>query len=202
MFKKFISDPSLLFLLAGNLYCVWYYDKNPGGFATIVWIYWMQSVIIGLFNFLDLYTIKNYNKDDFTMNDKPITEKHKGCMAWFFLSHYGFFHFGYLIFILIDFGIDTIDKNFLLLGVAAFLLESIFGFIKRKQLEREVKINIGHMFFLPYLRILPMHMMIIIPQILGLKPSIVFLLLKMAADIFSYVLYKRIYHKPRIVDTK
>ncbi|HRI19848.1 MAG TPA: DUF6498-containing protein [Panacibacter sp.] len=195
MFKKYFTNPSLLFLIAGNLYCIWYYENHPGGFATIVWIYWLQSIIIGFFNFLDLLTIKNYDATDFKINNEPVTEKNSGCIAWFFLLHYGFFHLGYCIFLLIDFGISTVDKNFLLLGAGAFLMESLLGFIKRRQLENEIKPNIGSIFFLPYLRILPMHLMILLPAFTGIQPSLIFLILKMAADIFSYMLFHFVYSK-------
>ncbi len=193
MLKKYFTNPSLLFLIAGNLYCIWYYENNPAGFVTVVWIYWIQSIIIGLFNFFDLLTIKNYDSDSFKMNNAPLTKMNQGCAAWFFLVHYGFFHLGYCIFLLIQFGVRTVDKNFLLLGVAAFFAEAILGFIKQKRMERYTKFKFGTMFFLPYLRIVPMHLMILIPAFLGIKPSIVFLLLKMGADILSYIFYQRLY---------
>ena len=195
MLKKYFANPSFIFLLAGNLYCIWYYQAHPGGFTTVIWIYWLQSVIIGLFNFIDLLTIKNYDAGNFKLNDAPLTKKNKGCMAWFFLLHYGGFHLVYGIFLLVDFGILNIDKFFLLIGVAAFLMETISGFIKRKQFEQEVKLSIGTIFFLPYLRIVPMHLMILIPAFTGIKASLIFLVLKMAADILSYMLYRFIYNK-------
>ena len=195
MLKKYFANPSFFFLLAGNLYCIWYYQNHTNGFTTVVWIYWLQSVIIGLFNFIDLLTIKNYDAADFKMNDAPLTEKNKGCMAWFFLLHFGFFHLVYGIFLLVDFGFLNVDRIFLLIGVAAFLLETISGFIKRKQFEEEVKLSIGTIFFLPYLRVVPMHLMILIPAFTGIKASLIFLVLKMAADIFSYMLYRFIFSK-------
>ena len=195
MLKKYFANPSFIFLLAGNLYCIWYYQAHPGGFTTIIWIYWLQSVIIGLFNFIDLLTIKNYDAGNFKLNDAPLTEKNKGCMAWFFLLHFGFFHLVYGIFLLVDFGFLNVDRIFLLIGVAAFLLETISGFIKRKQLEEEVKLSIGTIFFLPYLRVVPMHLMILIPAFTGIKASLIFLVLKMIADILSYMLYRFIFTK-------
>ena len=195
MFKKYFVDPSLLFLLAGNLYCIWYYENHTSGFNTVVWIYWMQSVIIGFFNFIDLLTIKNYDTTGFKMNNAPVTENNKGCMAWFFLFHYGMFHLAYCIFLLIQFGIITVDRKFFFLAVAAFLFESLLGFMKHKQIEREIKLNAGTLFFLPYLRIVPMHLMILLPAFSGWQPSGIFLALKMVADILSYALYHHIYSK-------
>jgi hypothetical protein len=195
MLKKALTNPSFLFLLAGNLYCIWYFQKHPDGFATIVWIYWFQSIIIGLFNFLFLLTVKNYDAANFTMNDKPVTAGNKGCAAWFFLFHYGFFHFVYAIFLLVYFGLDKMDNKLLLIGVAAFFLESIIGFIRQKQMESRISMPIGTLFFLPYLRIFPMHLMILLPQFFGWEPGLLFLGLKMVADILSLMLYDHLFSK-------
>lgn len=198
MFKSYFKNPSLLFLLAGNLYCLWYYQQNPDGFVTVVWVYWFQSIIIGLFNFIDLLTIKEFDGSTLKLNDEPVTPANKGCMAWFFLVHFGGFHLGYLVFLFIQFRITAIDTNFLLLAVLAFLAEAIISFIRRKQLEKTTNINIGTLFFLPYLRIVPMHLMILLPAFLNLQPSIVFLVLKTIADLLSFALYQHLFNKSRI----
>ncbi|MCB0708789.1 MAG: hypothetical protein KDC15_05305 [Chitinophagaceae bacterium] len=195
MIKKYFSNPYFLMLLASNLYCIWYFKNHDNGFVTVVWIYWIQSVIIGFFNFIDLLTIKNYDPGTAKLNGQPITEKNVGCLPWFFLLHYGLFHFVYGIFLLIKFSILKVDKSFLLIGVAAFLAESLAGFIRRKTAEQEKKFNIGSLFFLPYLRIIPMHLIIMVPAFLGVEPSIVFLVLKTIADIFSFILYQRMWQK-------
>lgn len=200
MIKKVFSNPSLIFLLAGNIYCIWYYENHQNAFVTIVWIYWFQSITIGLFNFLDLLTLKSYDATNFKINDQPVSSKNKGCVAWFFLFHYGFFHLGYAIFLLAGLGIRSVSKMVLLIGIAAFFLESILNFIRQKQIERSVTMNIGNMFFLPYLRIVPMHMMILLPAFLGWKPSMLFLVLKMGADILSFLLYHHIYGKNKGVE--
>jgi hypothetical protein len=197
MLKKALSNPSVLFLLAGNLYCIWYFQNHPNGFATIVWIYWFQSIIIGLFNFLFLLTVKNYDAANFTMNNKPVTAGSKGCAAWFFLFHYGFFHFVYAIFLLVGLGVKSIDSKLLLIGVAAFFLESILSFIRQKQMESRVSMPIGTLFFLPYLRIFPMHLMILLPEIFGWPPSLLFLGLKMVADLLSFMLYEHLYSQKK-----
>ena len=195
MLKKYFTNSSFLLLLTGNGYCIWYYQNHTDGFATVVWIYWLQSVIIGLFNFADLLTIKNFDGGSFKLNNAPINQNNKGCMAFFFLVHYGGFHLGYAIFLMIDIGILHVDKIFLLIGMAAFLMESLSGFIKRKQQEPKTTVNIGRLFFLPYLRVVPMHLMILIPKFTGIKASLLFLVLKMMADILSFILYQHIYNK-------
>lgn len=198
MNKKIFTNPSFLFLLFGNIYCIWYYENNPGAFVTVVWIYWFQSITIGLFNFIDLLTIKNYDNSNFKLNNTPVSSDNKGCVAFFFLTHYGFFHIGYAIFLLINLGVRAVNSMVLLIGIATFFLESILNFRRQKQIENTIKLNIGIMFFLPYLRIIPMHLMILLPAFLGWKPSLLFLVLKMGADILSFLLYQNIYNKSKI----
>ena len=200
MFKKLSSNPSILFLLAGNLYCIWFYERNPDSFSTVVWIYWFQSVIIGLFNFIDLLTVRNYDSGNLKLNGEPVTGKNKGCTAWFFLFHYGTFHLVYGIFLLTKFSFLSVSKMIFLTAVAVFLLDSILNFMRQKQMERTMTVNIGTLFFLPYLRIVPMHLMILGPAFLGWKPSLIFLVLKMLADILSYLLYHRVFRKNEVAD--
>jgi len=200
MLKKIFSNPAILFLLAGNLYCIWYYENNPVAFPTVVWIYWFQSITIGLFNFLDLLTIKNYDATSVKMNDKPVTADNKGCTAWFFLFHFGAFHIVYAVFLLVGPGIRSVNKTVLLIGIAAFVLEAMINFMRQKQMERTVTFNLGTMIFLPYLRIIPMHLMILLPAFLGWKPSLLFLVLKMGADILSFLLYHHLYSKNKMAD--
>ena len=133
---------------------------------------------------------KNYDATSFTMNDKPETAGNKGCMAWFFLGHYGFLHFEYAIFLLVYYGLDATSNKLLLIGVAAFFLEFIISFICQKQMESRVSVQIGTLFFLPYLRIFPMHLMILLSQIVGWKPNLPFLGLKMGADFLLFMLYE------------
>ncbi|GAB2833552.1 DUF6498-containing protein [Ferruginibacter profundus] len=200
MFKNLFSNPSFLLLLAGNFYCIWYYENNPGAFPTVVWIYWFQSITIGLFNFVELLTMKNFDGESFKLNNQPVTASNQGCAAWFFLVHYGFFHLGYAIFLLIQIGVRSVNKTVLLIGVAVFFLEAILNFIRQKQMESKVTFNVGAMFMLPYLRIIPMHLMILLPAFLGWKPSLIFLLLKMGADILSFLFYHKIYGKNKVAD--
>ena len=195
MFKKYFTDPSFLLLLAANFYCIWYYQGRQDAFATVIWIYWFQSVIIGVFTFIDLLTIKQFNAGDFKINDSPLTKENKGCTAWFFLVHYGFFHFGYAIFLLISYSPLKVNGTFLLIGISAFFLESVIAFIRRKQQEKSGIANFSMLFFLPYLRVMPMHLTILLPSFFNITPSILFLVLKMVADILAYMIYLHLFQK-------
>jgi hypothetical protein len=196
LLKNVLKDPSFWLLIAINTWCIYYYERHPEGFSTIVWLYWIQSVLIGIFNFLDLLTIKNPDPKSMTINDRPMdgSGKSRGCVAFFFLFHYQFFHFVYIIFLATMLK-GPIDFIFLLMGTVAFALGTLVQFIRHKRAEAGIIVNVGKIFFMPYLRIVPMHLMILGPAFLGWHTSTVFLLLKLMADALMYILTSP-YSKP------
>lgn len=196
MVKRILSDPAFLFLIAINVYCIWYYKQNPDEFNTLVFLYWGQSVLIGFFNFADILTIKNIIPGSMEFNKSPVQNnvKTKGCAAAFFAVHYGIFHLAYGIFLIVYTKLK-IDFNFLLLGLAAFSLSLIIEFVRHKQWQNNNAVNLGKMFFLPYLRIIPMHLMILGPAFFHWEASTIFLFLKMSADVIMYLLTSP-FHKP------
>ena len=199
--KRIFTDPSFLFLLAINIYCIWYYQNNPDEFYSIVFLYWGQSVLIGLFNFVDILTVKNIIPGSMLLNDSPVksNSKTKGCAASFFAVHYGAFHLAYGIFILV-YSKLKIDFRFVLIGLAAFSLNLIVQFIRNKQWQQTHSVNLGAMFFLPYLRIVPMHLMILGPAFLHWQASTIFLVLKTAADVIMYLVTSPIHKSETIIN--
>ena len=188
MIKRLLTDPSFLLLLAINLYCIYYYDQNPTEFKTLVWLYWFQSVLIGLFNFIDLLTIKRVDYGAWSAGGSG-PENSKGCTAFFFLFHYQAFHLAYALFIGVQLhGTGKVDFRFLLMGIIAFTLGSLVHLIQNKIKQRTIPVNISKLFFTPYLRIVPMHLMILGPAFLGWQASTIFLVLKTIADLIMHVL--------------
>lgn len=186
MAKRVFSDPGFWFLLLINSYLIYYYLQTPGEFNTIVWIYWLQSVLIGFFTFIQLLRIKNPDEKSLTMNNQPISKNSMGCAAFFFLAHYGFFHFVYAIFLLFSFSKGANTKIILITG-CIFLIESTMQLLIRKKNVLEQQENVGRIFTTPYLRIVPMHLMIFLPNILDMSVTVVFLILKTVADIAMYL---------------
>ena len=181
--KSKLFDLNLWFLLAINTWCILYYNQNQAAFYSVLWLYWCQSVLIGLFNFMDLITVpthlKGIEKPEYFFGSK-------GCSAFFFLFHYQAFHLAYAIFIITN-G-RSLDKEFLLIGISSFTVNLFLQFLQNKRIQRSSKVSISKMFFLPYLRIVPMHLMILAPIFLHIQPSTIFLILKTIADIIMYLI--------------
>jgi hypothetical protein len=76
-----LGDRSLWFLLLANGVTILLAIAQDWNLSTLLWIYWCQSVTIGVLNFVRMLELGE---------PKP---------AIFFLLHYGFFHLGYLVFL-------------------------------------------------------------------------------------------------------
>jgi hypothetical protein len=186
-FKKIIRDPAFWSLIVFNAFVILMYQNDQTQFSTIIWIYWWQSIIIGIFNFMDMRSIpvENISIKNLKINNQPATpEQAKGCLPWFFLFHYGIFHFVYFIFLLVQYR-TTYSYRFALLGM---LINYGIYYYQNKKKYRHVVRNIGTMFFMPYLRVLPMHLAILAPQFLKITPALVFLVLKAVMDIIGHLL--------------
>lgn len=191
-------DPTLLSLLAVNLWIFVLYLSENWSAAMILWIYWCQSVLIGIFSFLRLLTLKNFHPDGITSGGSPVppTRKAQRALAGFFLLHYGFFHLVYAVF-LVSLGTEQSGGRYFNAGAilrtaAALAANHAFSFFYNLKRDRERHLNAGVLMFLPYARIFPMHLCIMIGALLGSTAMlVVFILLKTGADLLMHTLEHR-----------
>jgi hypothetical protein len=186
-----IYDLSFWALLLANIYVIYYYLDHPESLNTVIAIYWLQSVLIGAFNFLDIITLINIKQGSFHERNTG-KDMGKGCAGFFFLFHYGFFHAIYFVFLSKDsFGKNQLDWNFVQISFWLLLGSCAIQFIQHKFKQNTKKANLGVMFFLPYARIVPMHLFILIPKFLNITGAMVFLVLKTIADLVMYWVSKK-----------
>ena len=122
-----------------------------------------------------------------------------GCLASFFAVHYGIFHLVYLFFLATLIDIKKIDWQFVEISFFAMLAASIANFVQNKIRNRTQDVNIGAMFFMPYARILPMHLTILLPEFLSISAPILFLSLKTFADVIMHLVYRSwVFKSPNI----
>lgn len=194
---KLLRDRSLLFLVVFNLVLIVYYFNNPGTFKTLVWIYWFQSVVLGVSTFIRLRQMPDYGSETFTVNGEEVTDNNtkRNFSSFFFLAHFGIFHFVYMIFLFTILPRDqVIDIKLLGIAVLLFSVDQTLEGIRRMRLEEEKKIAPGVIFFMPYMRIIPMHLTILVPQFLSfMGPMGIFLVLKAVADVGMYLVARRVY---------
>ncbi len=177
-----------------NVFFIFEFRADPKQYTTIIWLYWCQSVLLGVFNFFDMLTLKKASVENMTFNDKPATVRQaKGCLPIFFLFHYGIFHVVYLVFLLVDFKLSDLSFSMLKWAIAGLFLNQLVVFVQNKTKYADIPRNIGTMFFMPYLRIVPMHLTILLPKFIGWTPVLTFLILKTLFDILGHLLTTRYY---------
>ncbi len=189
--KQIFRDPGFWILLGINVYLVYYYYQTPRIFTTLIWLYWCQSVLIGLFNILDILTVRTIkvmaDKSD-SSNSSLFGSRVK--LAVFFMLHYGFFHLVYLVFVATLKPRYPVNWAMFKYFLFAFLAGQIFTFVQHKIQQRKSASNMGVMFFVPYLRIIPMHLTILIPAFCHISNLGIFLILKAIADVIMYIVTK------------
>ncbi|MBS3062002.1 MAG: hypothetical protein J4215_05465 [Candidatus Diapherotrites archaeon] len=166
---------------------------------TVLWGYWLQSVIIGFFT---VVKIMIFGAKQNTQIEAETTEKGKkktillGSLAasGFFAFHYGFFHLVYAVFLgAFTFGgSQPFDLTAVVIMGAIFfanhLISTSVHLHKDLQSPGDAGKKISEYFTSPYLRIVPMHLTIIFGGLFlssgigGTFVMIFFLLLKSVLD--------------------
>jgi Family of unknown function (DUF6498) len=190
--KKVLTDPGFWVLIGINVYLIIHYYNNPAIFTTLIWLYWSQSVMMGLFNAVDILTVRTVQTEPDKATGQPVSSMFKNRVrgALFFTVHYGFFHLAYLIFIATMKRSGPFQWDFYKYFIMAFFVGQVINFVQHKIQQRRAASNIGTMFFVPYLRIIPMHLTILIPAFLNISNLGIFLILKSVADVVMYIVTK------------
>jgi hypothetical protein len=193
-----LLDKSTAYLLLANFFSIALALIFNTSFLLIMAVYWIQSVIIGFFNFKRILSLRKFSTENFYINRKPATstEETKHFVAFFFAIHYGFFHLVYGFIIFINYfgnsaaAINWLDFVFVLASGIAFFANHWFSFQHNVDRGRERQ-NIGTVMFFPYARIIPMHLTIVFAQTLFQAVLLPFLLLKTFADLIMHVIEHR-----------
>ena len=187
-------DRSVVVLLLSNLLTIALAVYQHWDIYVVMWVYWGQSVIIGYFNFRRIMDLKRFSTAGFMINDQPVkpTPQTQRQTAVFFALHYGIFHLVYLGFLGADANVAGGFPLFnVLVCIGVFYLNHWFSYRYNREQEQERVPNIGNIMFFPYIRIIPMHLMIIAGfTFLGssTRTLIIFLLMKTAADVAMHVI--------------
>lgn len=189
LIKQSLSDRSLISLIIINFLTIILSIIEHLPLGDILFIYWCQSVIIGFFQFFKILELKKYHTLDEKRGQSKIPIANIPVKIWiatFFVFHYGFFHLAYLVFIL--------QKNpdilaSLPLGIT-FFINHFYSYLKNHKKDSEKIRVINHVMGEPYLRIIPMHLVIMIGG--GLFNSTIalvfFQILKTLTDSASHII--------------
>lgn len=194
LMKKALRDPSLYLLLAVNIALICGFYLNALNETTIIYTYYFQSIILGFSYFFRIMTLKDYSVENFKIDGVQAEKspKTKGCTGWFFLFHFGFFHFVYLIFLLTRYQ-HGIESTFFWTSILSFAAGECLSIIRQRNSAEQTTPNIGTLMFTPYLRIIPMHFFILLGGFISDSKNVflIFLILKTFSDVLMHIVVSR-----------
>jgi hypothetical protein len=188
------TDKSVVVLLLSNLFTIMLAVFQQWDVYYLMWVYWGQSVVIGYFNVHRILDLKKFSTAGFRINNRSVepTPETQRQTAVFFALHYGIFHLAYLVFLVAETGTEGGFPVFgVVLCIGVFLLNHRFSYRYNREQEQDRVPNIGSIMFFPYIRIIPMHLMIVAGvTVFGGSTGalIAFLLLKTAADVAMHII--------------
>ena len=66
-----LGDSSLFFLIISNLITIGFAVLESWNLQTVLLVYWFQSVIIGIFNFIRILELKEFSVEGLMINGRP-----------------------------------------------------------------------------------------------------------------------------------
>lgn len=197
MIKKILQgvygDASAQMLLLSNLVIVAIAGYQGWGAMTLLWVFWSQNICIGIFAYLRLRRSQLGEMISLNKKDVPVTDPLRRWLARFFCLHYGLFNFVYALFLINFTAGNEVKANWL--GVAVSMVTFFFNhfYSYRKNVNDEKKDSFVKKMAFPYLRIIPMHVLIVMGGLLmnNRLLVVVFLLLKTTADLISHLAQHR-----------
>jgi hypothetical protein len=178
-FNRFLRfDISTKVLILANVVTIIVAVALHWDVTDVMWVYWAQSVIIGLIAIFRILLLKHI----FT--------------AGFFLVHYGGFHAVYFLFLYFP---EQSQTDIPVIGIALcsliFLINHVFSNWHNWKRDINRKPDPGNLMLAPYIRIIPMHMTIVFGSnyATSTKTLALFLVLKTIMDVIMHL----VEHRPR-----
>jgi len=188
-------DGSVWSLVAANVLALGAAIYQDWSMTSLMLLYWGQSVVIGVANVFRMLALDRFSTENFTMNNRPVdpTPATKRQVAAFFSLHYGFFHAGYLVFLLADLRGGQPFPAWFWVCTAGFAANHLWSYRYNRDLDRQGTPNIGTLMFTPYIRIVPMHLTIIFGGLLAHTNAglLLFGALKTVADVVMHAVEHR-----------
>lgn len=176
-------------LIANGLLLAWAWHAG-WGLADLLWPYWWQSLVIGGYTIARMLVLQRARTEGLTIpagyDPQQVVRGAKWFFAALFALHYGMAHLVYAIFVAAMPGSGATGGWLGWIGLLALLLGGQhLAFREQRRRDAATPPNLVALMVLPYVRILPMHLIAVLGALLGggAAALVVFGLLKTAADL-------------------
>ena len=180
--RPLYASASLWSLVIANLLVIVWAVLTERTLGLIVWVYFSQNVILGIFWPLKVFA---------SSADSSYTKKVQSVAV--FLPHYLIMHFLYAISLYDFFGKELFNFKYILTMAGIFFLSETVSYFAENSMNRTRPLSLAKVQLFPYARVIPMHFVMLIGITLevGGKNShltvMCFLLLKAFADVAAYL---------------
>jgi hypothetical protein len=183
-------DPSAFSLIVANLITIELALLERWDLASVMRIYWWQSVIIGAFHFIRLTKLRHFHMEGPDESGEIIepTPARKTRAAVAFVLIYGWMHAVYMVFIRQLPAQPPARPYLMAIAVVAFGVNHLFSFLRNIEADARKWRSLPGLVRLAHWRVLPMHAMLILGvafQTSGLGAPL-FLALKTIADLVMH----------------
>ena len=153
------NNDSVRRLLISNILVIFLALAIGYNLTELIWVYYLQNLIIGYFNFKRMKNLKSFSTAGFCSNGQLVPENEKGRdkTASFFLMHYGIFHLAYLGFLLSRLNLNLLTSLSIVISAIIFYFNHRYSYQINHEKDLAGRPNIGNLMFTPYLRVFPMH---------------------------------------------
>ncbi len=130
---------------------------------SVMFFYWLESVVVGLYNIPKLLMAKAVPDPGTKEAQSPSRTRGRFFFVGFFLVHYGIFMLGHGLFVFVLFGPPDLSVQLVLIGFMSLAishgLSFMFNYVGHREYE---KTDISQQMIAPYKRIVIMHVTIVI----------------------------------------
>lgn len=202
-----VTAESTRALLVSNLLAVGAALLFQWPLGLLLWPYWVQNLVIGWYSRRRILALRRFSTEGVRINDRAVapTPETQRWIANFLVLHFGFFHLGYLTFLLVEHAsLPWWEWAGIAFLAVSFARSHRLSFHQNVEADSRGVPNIGTLMFLPYARVVPMHLAVILGGAAGGDATwavLVFGALKTGADlVMHHVEHRLLQGSPRSTD--
>lgn len=175
--RSFWGDWSLWALVGADVWTAASAIVKKWEVADILWTFWLQSVVIGIYAFFKLLTYKNFSDKTFDINGQPhkLRLYDRIQLAGWFIFIYGFFH---VVFFILLRGLNNQASSakisilwLVVLAAGVCSVSQLFSFSSNQKRTNSLKVETSDILVFPILRIITLFLTLLIGLPLALAIS-------------------------------
>jgi hypothetical protein len=158
-FRDLFTRPEMWLVLLSNALIFFLPDFSLRDAITLIWIYIVQSLLLGLVHFFKLLFYRFAPE----AQDGLVSRGGQRFTAFFFLVHFGFFHVVYIIFA----GTESVKTELVMLAGLVYLSGQLLSLFREIPEENTGERRQSAFMMRPYARIIPIHFAVILGSLFG-----------------------------------